>query len=546
MLDLTLSLQEDPPFVSMHSSKSELSASPQLLFKTPKSRKSGQKLVQLQDRGSLHRKSKRLAAICKKRIQADGYFSTLKVLKEHCVDEPLAQYGKQAGKVARVCCSKWWLRQLTKQSERECEHFAIKAGFVCRNTSPYISKTLFLHIEAKQKASIKAAEKIEAVNVDTGETLDMTTILKGSISNPEVRRAEFMVRCRGFESYAKKQGHIAALYTLTAPSKYHAIASNKSTRKAFTNRNYIGVTPCDTQAYLNSLWKCIRSKFKRDSLKIYGFRVCEPHHDGTPHWHLLLFMKPADEKSVTEIMRKYALIENGDEPGAEKHRFTVKMIDSSKGSATGYIAKYISKNTNGLNIEKDQESGLAGPDAADHVRAWASLWGIRQFQMFGGASVSVWRELRRISECPDGLLDKARQAADASDWEQYVMLQGGADVGRDKQPIKCYTVKRIDPKTREQLINKYGEPVYKVEGVRVTGGESVRTRVDEWIIQRKPTQQGNFTNIVIRENPINVDLKNSVPWSTVNNCTPEILSVDLECFKIVPQKNTLVLPISAS
>ena len=156
-------------------------------------------------------------------------------------------------------------------------------------------------------------------------------------------------RLSGFEAIAKEKSDVGVFYTITAPSKYHSTLA----KPCIPNPKYQGASPRDTHEYLNNVWKLIRAKLSNLKIKVYGVRVAEPHRDGTPHWHILLFMKPTEVKKVIDTIYKYALAEDGDEAGAKQSRVKVEYIDPKKGSAVGYIAKYISKNIDGAHVGAD-------------------------------------------------------------------------------------------------------------------------------------------------------------------------------------------------
>ena len=241
----------------------------QFLFGLDEKRKAFKSSILLQDVDVLKIKAERFASYCKERIRTVGYKFALEFLNQQAIAEPKAK--DHEGRCARLSCPDWWKRKLIRKSEREAEAFAIGAGMVKRGVAPYVSDALFSYVRARQAKSLESMRQMEAVNTDTGESMDLLAILKGSVSNPEIRRKEMMLRCRGLEDGAKNSGHIAAFYTITTPSKYHATYWDKRKQKAFDNKKYNGATPKETQAYICSLWAKIRAKLKRSGVNVYGF-----------------------------------------------------------------------------------------------------------------------------------------------------------------------------------------------------------------------------------------------------------------------------------
>ena len=383
------------------------------------------------------------------------------------------------GILNRLCNEHWWRRTLRCIHVRNVEQHAIRSGVVHRNAELYISDVGFQRYLQQQRRNLLVLEQCIAINETTGDEFSLLDLVQKSLANPSCRRAELMTRIRGFEEISKELGHVAMFYTMTCPSRMHAFktTSNASGKtKSFRNQKYDKTTPIAAQKYLNRIWAQIRSKLKRDGLDYYGFRVTEAHHDGTPHWHLIIFMDSAIQQDITDIIKTYTLREDGEEAGALKHRFKAEKIDPSKGSVTGYVAKYITKGLDGFGLVVD----LYGQDAktsSQRVRGWASTWGIRQFQQLGGPPVMIYRELRRISGSElSGLIGEIQKAADSGDWQHFVMLMGGPTLARKDYIVSVSKQWNDKP-------NRYQEPTgYQIIGVN-WGRVMIITRIYKWKIE---------------------------------------------------------------
>ncbi len=416
---------------------------------------------------------------------------------------------KVAPAIMRMFTDTWWRGRLRRVAAAWREHLQIAVGNVSKIKHVYASKNCVTDWREQKRRTREFLKGLDLED-EEGNRISLIEKYDGSVANPAKRRCELMTRIRGFENICNELGYVGEFYTLTAPSKYHA-----TTKAGYRNSKWNGASPSDTQGYLTGLWARIRAKLHREDIRIFGIRVAEPHHDATPHWHMLIFMLPENVERVRQIIQDYAREEDSYElksDKARKARFHAEAIDPEKGSATGYVAKYISKNIDGyaLDGETDDESGELLKESAPAVSAWAARWHIRQFQFIGGAPVTVYRELRRMADPETARalsveFAAVHDAAHYGHWDEYVNAQGGPFVRRDDLQVRTLSEPRTD-------LNQYGEEVLCIRGVYdsvIGAGSPILTRLTQWKIVPK------------RAVDLAVDLKGAPApsRSSVNNCT---------------------------
>jgi hypothetical protein len=417
---------------------------------------------------------------------------------------------------ARAECPKWWRRVLRRWVAQAYETGAIELGMVGANAKQWYCSNRAVKRRIEQVAANQAAMRAAVVESASGQKMTLWDVAQTTVSNKAIRRGELMTRIRGCETWADSQGLAGLFTTNTCPSRFHS-----QIKGGGQNPKYRGATPADGQKWLSTQWARLRAKLARDGLPIVGFRVAEPHHDGCPHWHMLIWCAPEHVEAVKLAMWLYWLPVDGagdwDEPGAFEQRTKIKTMEP--GAAAGYIAKYIGKNIDDAHVDKhgDDWAGAmtVGPDLlgdlevkpSHRVETWASLWRIRQFQAIGQPSVTVWRELRRVTDQAaaagsDAMvrawLSVHRSKERRANWQAYMVEQGGAMLPRKDYR---FCVKRVE----RDKAGRY---------------ETVR---EKWACGVLDTRAGDLPTTPTKRERWGAEgfaaTRRVLPWTRLNNCT---------------------------
>lgn len=439
-----------------------------------------------------HRRAGQAGALAARYVNEDEAFTALVTYTGGFGVEPARPLRDGAvyvtGAVRRMCTAKWWRSRARVMLSWRIERAEVLSGSVHCKAGVYLSdRNVARGIEAAQR-NADTLERTEAVN-ELGEVFNLGELAEKSLSNPRIAFAEMMVRVKGLEEQADKLDWPGSFITWSLPSRFHARLHKSGARNPNHDRASLAR---EGQQYLSRQWAKVRATLKRKAVEFFGMRVAEPHHDGTPHWHMLIWTAKRWHWLLSQVLHKFALQESPDEKGAAAVRLKYEMINKAKGTAAGYLVKYVAKNTCADGLERaldtddkgrNYDLGIAA-DKALRARLWARNWRIRQFQFFGAPPIGIYREFRKlrepvtVAEKPTwsptqlDLFERARGAADESRYGDFVAACGGIGGRR----FELFKVDAGD--------NVYGEPGREVvKGIVFSaGGTPVVTRVHEWTI----------------------------------------------------------------
>ena len=172
---------------------------------------------------------------------------------------------------------------------------------------------------------------------------------------------------QSLSQYASSKGHECLFLTLTCPNGFHRFVR----RGHAVNPAYTGATPKQAQRWLLDAWARVRTQLQHMKVSVYGLRLIEPHLDGCPHWHVVVWVqdKSSAERAKAHIQHAWQRLTSS------KRCCWIRSVSGEV--VLGYVRKFVTK-------------AISLP----HL-AWRSTWGFKTYQVIGNfPQQSTWQEVR--------------------------------------------------------------------------------------------------------------------------------------------------------
>ena len=163
----------------------------------------------------------------------------------------------------------------------------------------------------------------------------LSNFIVSAYHSPERYYGEIQNRVNSLSLLAEKRGLSPVFMTITLPSEFHAYKQD-GRGKLVPNPKYNGTPPKEAAKILTKMFTKLRHDRSLKELskeeRIY-FRVDEPHKDGTPHTHVLMFIPKERIPRLIEAFKRLYRIDTN----------KIERITDKIGNSVAYVMKYVNK-----------------------------------------------------------------------------------------------------------------------------------------------------------------------------------------------------------
>ena len=373
----------------------------------------------------------------------------------------------------RAHCPLWQRRQVRQQSGEARQHLAAALGTVGRGAKPY-ADDYSLARWSEQQGAQRAWAAVRVLAGPDGASVPMAEVVA---SGQAAQLARMYAMVLGVDEIAQRRGLAAVFITVTLPPEWHPNPKEGKGERTLTADR----TPKKADEALRERWARFRALLADRHVRTLGLRVWEPHQDGCPHMHALLYVRPDQIETVDD-----ALIGVCPEPrGGERIASTFEIIDRTRATPATYVMKYILKAVAQAPGDADRLPGAGEDDQLLHYerhRAVASERGWRRYGWLGVHGVQrVWQRLLTTKELPadaPGSVQAAWAALHAGRWADALEALGA--VGPRAEGVRL---------AYEETETRYGDTARRpVAVVDLASGWTMPLARQGWTVEKVLTK----------------------------------------------------------
>jgi hypothetical protein len=198
-------------------------------------------------------------------------------------------------------------------------------------------------------------------------SLPLAEVLQNQVA---ARHATLWSLIKAVEQHAERQGLACLFVTFTLPPEYHPNPSHG------VGSWDPALSPVRGAEELQERWHRMLARSRKAGVPVLGLWTLEPHRDGAPHRHAMIWLRPEHQARFLAIVRD----EFPDPEGQENVAATVKSWQQRPAGTEGaaspatYIVKYILKTFLGgeqfVDVAEQPDPELRHLENPERVKAW--------------------------------------------------------------------------------------------------------------------------------------------------------------------------------